>query len=74
MFTAVNASKRAERDHFGGALPRNRQHRDVRNPADDPFVVNGIAAFRAQMAEHFFRKDFVAAHAIEKSRCADVSG
>src|ERR1700729_2323241 len=71
---AHKSQQRAEGDNFRGVLPRNGDHADVGEDADDPNVVNRITFLGAEIAEDFFRQHIVAAHAVEQARRAHVSG
>src|SRR5579859_6481248 len=66
--------QRAEGDDFGGEFPGNGEHADVGEDADDPDIVDRIAFCGADMAKDFFGEDVVAAHAVEETGSADVSG
>src|SRR5277367_841187 len=71
---AHERQQRAEGDYFRGVFPRDGNHAEVGEDANDPHVVNGIAFPGAEVAEDLSRQHIVTTHAVEQARRADVSG
>src|SRR5215469_3974469 len=72
----IHGSKREQRTESNDlrcSFPRNAQHSEIGDNADDPLVENGTSRFWAEIAKDFPGDYVIAAHAVKETRCSDVT-